>query len=471
MKKTGVVRNFICLILVILMISVPVYAIDESEYDLPVTEGCHSIDAQVPMLSVSKDIKNLKSAFLYDYTTETLLYSVNPDEPLDPGSFVKIMTALIICERADLNDKVTVDGSLLEQLPDISYGVDLQPGEIISVRDLLYCILVESADDASVIAANHVSGSIDAFVDEMNHYAHDLGCTNTKFTNVHGIYDPSQVMSARDTARILTKAVKNEAFMEIFSAVHYSVPATNKSDVRELASNNLLMNDDVFTFYLDYRVDSGRAAVAESGERHLAVTAGLNGVDLISIVMGSVSDIAEDGHSVVTYGSFGETSALLNLGFQGHYSFQIFHENQVLKQFEVPNGDCYLTTGVRESVQALLPYGVEYDDLSYRYNDIDTQINAPIQAGEHITTVQVWYQNLCLAVTDLYAMHDVHVKEIVETEEVIDEPAKSSIPAAVFVVITIVGLLFVLLFGRAVIFRLIRKRKIRRSKQIRRRKR
>lgn len=471
MKKTGIACKIICLIIAVLMTSVPVCADSESEYNLPVTQGCHSIDAQVPMISVSKDITNLYSAFLYDYNTETLIYSVNPDASYDPGSLVKIMTSLIIAEQANLDDKVTVDGSLLDTLPENSYGVDLQPGEIIAMRDLLYCIMVDSANDAAIIAAHHISGSVDAFVDEMNRYASDLGCTNTHFTNVHGLYDASQLTTARDLARILAKAVENKVFMEAFSTVHYSVPATNKSEIRELSSNNFLMNDDELTFYLDYRVTGGRAAIAETGERNLAVTAELDGVELISIVMGSLSVIADDGYSIVTYGSFGETSALLNLGFQGHHSVQLFHENQVLKQFEVPNGDSYLTAGIKEAVKTLLPSGVTYSDLSYRYDDADTQIQAPIQAGERIATVQVWYQDLCLAVTDLYAMHDVKVREFTETEAVIEEPGKSGTPAALFVVIAIVGLLLILLFGRRIIFRMIRRRRIRRRKQIRRRKR
>lgn len=472
MKKTGLLCKIVFLMLAAFLLTVPVCAIDESEYDLPVTQGCHSIDAQVPMISPSKDISNLTAAFLYDHAAETVIYAVNPDMQYEPGSLVKIMTALIVAERANLDEKVTVDAAVLDSLPKYSYGVDLQPGEIISVRDLLYCILVESANDAAVVAANHVSGSVETFVDEMNRYAFDLGCTNTNFANVYGLYDPSQFTTARDLAKILTKAVKNEAFMEAFCTSHYGVPATNKSDIRELATDNYLVNDDYFTFYLDYRVNGGRTGTTESGERNLAAVSELNGVELISIVLGSTSVIAEDGYSVVTYGAFNETSALLNLGFQGHYSFQLFHENQVLMQFEVPNGDCYLTTGVMESVQALLPYGVTYSDLSYRYNDTDMQIHAPIKAGDHITTVQVWYKNLCLAVTDLYAMHDVKlVNEFAETEEVLEEQTESSTPAALIVVVSIVVLLFILLFGRTIIFRIIRMRKFRRSKHVRRRKR
>ena len=470
MKKAGILNRIFCLLLIISLMTVPVYAASEAEYNLPVTNGCHTIDAQLPMLGTSKEITNLFSAFLYDYTADTVVYSVKPDSAYDPGNLVKMMTGLIIAEKANLEDLVTVDGTLLLQLPPDSYVIGLQEGEIISMQDLLYCILVESANDAAIVAADHISGSVEDFVAEMNAYATELGCENTYFANVHGLYSPMQFSTARDMAKILVKAYENDAFMDAFSIINYTVPATNLSPARELSNDNFMLNDSMMTIYLDYRVTGGRPAVTSSGDRNLAVTAKQNDVELISVVMGSASVIADDGYSVISYGSFNETSALLNLGFSGHKSSEIFHDNQVLQQIEVPNGDCYLAVGIKESVSALLPSGVSYNDLSYRYNETIEQIQAPVKAGDRITTVQVWYNNLCLAVADLYALHDVEVKDVVQIEEPIEE-TESKISPILITVLIIVALLIVLLFGRRVIFRMIRKSKIHRSKKVRRRKR
>ena len=210
-----------------------------------------------------------------------MVYSVNPDSAYDPGNLVKMMTGLLIAERANLDDLVTVDSTLLKQLPVDSYVIGLQDGEIISMRDLLYCILVESANDAAVIAANHVSGSINAFIVEMNAYATELGCENTYFANVHGLYEPMQFSTARDLAKILVKALENEAFMDAFSLIYYTVPATNLSEARELSNDNFMLNDSMMTIYLDYRVTGGRPAVTKTGERNLAVTAEQNGVGVL----------------------------------------------------------------------------------------------------------------------------------------------------------------------------------------------
>ena len=471
MKKTGILLNrIICLLLIVLLMAIPVSAKDETDYNLPVTNGCRSIDAQIPMLQPSKEITNLYSAFLYDYNAETVIYSVNPDIAYDPGNLVKLMTGLIIAEQPNLDDVVTVDGMLLAQLPKNSYGIGLQDGENISLRDLLYCILVESANDATIVAANHIGGTVEAFVEQMNTYAEELGCENTYFANVHGLYSPMQFSTARDIAKIIVKAYENDIFMDAFSNISYTVPATNLSEARELSNDNFMINDSIMSIYLDYRVTGGRPAVTQSGGRNLAVTAEQNGVELISVVMGSASILDADGYSVVEYGSFSETSALLNLGFKGYESYEIFHENQVIQQIEVPNGDCYLAAGIKESVSALLPSGVSYNDLSFRYDKTIDKIQAPIKAGDKITTNQVWHDNLCLAVADLYALHDVDVKAFVQVEEPVEETSPG-IPSVFIVVLVIVGLLIVLLFGRRVIFRMIRKRKISRSKSVRRRKR
>jgi len=221
------------------------------------------------------------------------------------------------------------------------------------------------------------------------------------------------------------------------------------------------------TVYLDSRVTGGRSGIMETGERNLAVTAERSGVQLVSIVIGSLSERDKSGRTV-TYGSFPETSKLLDMGFKGHHSVQLFYENQVLKQYEVKNGDCYISTGVKDGVLALLPYGVTYDDLSYRYNEDTTNISAPVKEGDLVSTVQVWHEELCLAQANLYALHDVKVKEVVATEEIIEE-TKTDPSTMLIVVAVIVGLLMVLLFGRRFIFRIIRGHQIRRHRKNRRR--
>ena len=467
MKNTITGCRILFILFIILLTAVPVCAATIGE-DMSVIQGCHSIDAQVPMLDKQENLTNLYSAVVYDYTNDTLIYAVNPDTQYDPASLVKIMTGLIIAEQGNMDDRITVDSAVLEALPPNSLGVNLRPGESISLRELLYCIIVESANDAAVVAANHVYGSLDAFVAEMNRYAKELGCKDTVFTNVHGIYDELQVSTARDMARILTHAAKNELFMEAFTTVNYTVSPTNMSDVRELSSSNYMTNDDMMTIYLDSRVTGGRTGVMDTGERNLAVTAERNGVKLVSVLFGAQSEFAENGYTVITFGSFYETSALLDLGFKGHQSVQLFYENQAVKQFEVQNGDSYVSTGVTRDVFALLPYGINEEDVIFRYSTDIEAIQAPVTTGDLVTSVQVWHNDICLAQADLIALHNVKVKDIVETES-LDEDRTTSGFTILIIVAVIIAFFIILLFGRRIIFRMIRNHQIRRHRKNRRR--
>lgn len=466
--KSSLCRS-ICFFLALILIAVPVYANNTLTIDMSVNNGCHSFDAKQPMLGNAEEISNVQSAFLYDYPNETLIYALNPDLKQYPSSLVKILTGLIIAETAELTDEVTVSEETLATIPHGSLNVKLKAGEVITMENLLYCILVESANDAAAVAAVHVCGSQEAFVQEMNRYAQELGCKDTNFTNVHGLHDENQYSTARDLARILAAAAKNETFMKIFTTVKYTVPATNMSKKRELSTSNFLVNDDTMTIYLDSRVTGGRTGVTETGERNLAVTAERNGVKLVSIVLGSESVFAAGGKKVVSFGSFEETSALLDMGFKGHHAVQLFYKNQALKQYDVVNGESYVSTGVLESVDVLLPYGVTYDDLSYRYNEDTTVIKAPVKKGDAISTVQVWYNNICLSQTNLYALHDVNVEEKVTVQPIQQDEVQPGLPTTLTVVIVIVCLLLLILFGRRLIFRVIHSRRVRRNRKNRRR--
>lgn len=444
---------------------------DEEEFldaDMSVTNGCRGIDGQIPMLAAAEPVGNVAAAFLYDYTNDTLIYSQNADDRYYPASLVKIMSGLILAERADLTEEVTVRQDVLDTIPANSLGADLMDGEIMTMEDLLYCAIVKSANDATAVAADHVMGSQEAFVEEMNRYAKSLGCRNTKFTNVTGLHDVNQYSTARDLGRILTAAAKNEVFMTFFSTVNYTVPATNLSGPRELSSSNYLMNDDMMTIYLDSRVTGGRSGIVETGERNLAVTAETNDIKLVSVVLGSNSIIAEDGYTTLEYGSFRETSQMLDMGFKGHQAVQLFYKDQALKQYEVVNGESDVATGILEAVKILLPSGVTYDDLIYLYNEGNTVINAPVSKGDTISTIQVWYGEVCLAEAELYALHDVNVATTIAAEETEADDTTDSYTVLILVAVIVV-LFLILLLGRPLIFRLIHRRRVRKHRANRRR--
>lgn len=406
------IRRFFCLILCFFILfslsPIPATANDAEERDQSVTNGSHTLDAASPLLGSGQIVSNCRAAILYETGSDTLLNAWNADAKMYPASLVKIMTAYIALERGNLSDMVTVRDGALRSLPSDAVTVRLQAGEVMSLKDLLYCMMVHSANDAAIVIAEHIAGSHNAFVKLMNEYALELGCTNTNFMNAHGIHHDEQYSSARDIARILTFAMKNDVFRDMFGAVRYTVEATNMSDARSLVTGNHLMNADSMQYYFDSRVTGGRTGVDHQGFRCVASSAEANGMELICVVMGSVSTFDSKG-AVISFGGFLETTNLLDAGFETNRKRLIVSEYQVLRQVSIANGDCDLMLGVQESVSTVLPYNVKLDDLSFRYTDYLQGISAPIAKGDRISHLQIWHGPLCLVQMDVYALNDVPV--------------------------------------------------------------
>ena len=408
MKK----RKSVCILLIfsILLLLLPCTVQAESanaeNLDLPanVEYGCSGIDAKVPIMGSQQLISNMESAVLFDVSSNVLLYGLNADKPMYPASLVKIMTTITALELADVSEAVTVRQSVINTVPTNAVVAYLLPNEVLPLGELIYCMMVGSANDAAAVIADHVSGSQEAFVAEMNRIAREIGCIGTNFTNAHGLHDPAQVTTARDVAKIVYYGMQNPLFVEFFSTIYHNVPATNLSEPRYLASNNFLMNTvDDMRLYNDNRVTGGRTGVTEDDRRCIAATAEVKGRQMISVVMGSASKYTDEMYTI-TFGGFTETTELLNYGFNQYKVVQILYDGQILRQCSVVNGENDIVLGAADSAYAVLPVTVSPSDLSYRYFDNDSGFSAPVEKGEKLSHVQIWYGNVCLTQTDLYAM-------------------------------------------------------------------
>lgn len=399
-------RRIFCLMLamVFLMIAPKVFATDAISSSSSLQ--CIGLDAQSSFLGNSALIENAQSVILYETNSDILMYSWNADARIYPSSLVKIMTALIAVEQGKLLDVVVVKEDVLKTVPSSAITVDLQVDELITLEDLLYCMMVASANDAAAVIADHIAGDLSAFVTAMNQRASEIGCTDTVFTNVHGLHNDDQYSTARDIAKILTVASQNEMFMNIFSAVNYDVPATNKSEERYLSSGNYIMNNEEVQIYYDSRVTGGRTGTDKDGLRCLATTSSANGLNYISVITGSKSVYEKDGYTVRVFGSYNETKSLLDLGFNGNSHGQVFFKGQSLKQQSVINGENDVLLAASSDVFAIVP---ENAPLTYHYNNLNPEIRAPIEQGEVLSTVEVWCNGMCIAQTDLYAMNAVNV--------------------------------------------------------------
>ena len=180
------------------------------------------------------------SAIMIDATTGDVLYEKNADEKRDPASITKILTCLLIIENMDLQQKVTIT----EDSSPVGMNIEMKKGEVFTVEQLLYALMLPSANDAARQLAIAEAGSIDAFSDQMNARAKECGATDTHFTNPNGLNLPGEEhhrTTARDLSKITKEAMKNKTFRKIVATTRYTIPATNKSDERKIKTTNFLL--------------------------------------------------------------------------------------------------------------------------------------------------------------------------------------------------------------------------------------
>jgi D-alanyl-D-alanine carboxypeptidase len=246
-----------------------------------------------------EDIRG-EAAILIDADTGSVLFEKNANEKLYPASTTKIMTALLALEYGHLDDTVTVPKSITK-LPKDSSLVPLKPGEKLTMRDLLYGLMLPSGNDAAVTIATKVAGSVDKFVKMMNEKAQALGCTETQFKNPHGYQNKAHYTTASDLALIAQEAMKNETFREIVSAKSYTIPKTNKSKKRKLTTTDLMLSDSSPNYY-PYEIGVKTGHHSMSGQCFVGAAV-KDGVTLISVVLkSSKSGMWTDTRKLMDYG-------------------------------------------------------------------------------------------------------------------------------------------------------------------------
>jgi len=234
------------------------------------------------------------------------LYEMNAGERLAPASITKIATALVAAERSDLSEMVDVevDGAALAVETE-STIMGLQPGMEFSMRDLLYGLLLPSGNDAAIAIAEHVAGSVPAFVELMNEKADELGLRNTHFANPHGLDDPDHYTSAHDIAVFGRELLRRPELAAIVGSLEYQ-PVWDRPAFSN--SNRLLFDyPESIGIKIGFTDHAGQTivAAAERGGRRIIVS-----------VLGS-STVYQDAIALFEWAFSDTTSACRGLGGQG----------------------------------------------------------------------------------------------------------------------------------------------------------
>lgn len=197
------------------------------------------------------------------------VYSKEPDRRLKPASTTKIMTAILAIESGRLDDVVTVsrNASRIE-----GSRIFLEEGEKQTLRDLVYALMLVSANDAAVAIAEHLAGSVQAFAELMNRKAREIGCTGTHFVNPHGLDHPNHYTTARDLALIARYAMQNPTFRQLVATREWQMPWPAKNSTRTIFNENrLLYSEDGTGVKTGYTTAAGHCMVASAKRGDLEV--------------------------------------------------------------------------------------------------------------------------------------------------------------------------------------------------------
>ena len=283
----------------------------------PSTLRTPSPTAQVPEIRA-------EAAVLADLDTGQVLFARKPRERRPIASLTKIMTALLVGERTEPTDVVTVsDEAASGRLAGIS-GLGLEPGERIRVNELMYALLLQSANDAAVALAQHVSGSVDDFVDDMNARAERLGLLNTHFTSPNGL-DDDGFSSAGDLVRLTRAAYRSPGFA--------SIVATRLHTVRSLDEPpRIVQNRNVLLWLYPGAIGVKTGFTSPAGFCVVAA-AEREGMRLVAVVLGEPSE------------PFSDAAALLNYGFAAYDRRTLVEQGQRLSDVEIGGHEISLTAG------------------------------------------------------------------------------------------------------------------------------
>ena len=373
---------------------------------LSIQEGCRSIEGLQPLGGSERMLATAQAAMVFEEKTGTVIYSYNPDVKIAPGSLAKIVTAYVALQFAELDEEVKANSANISRLPAGSKHKDMKHDEVMTVEDLLHCLLLESANDAAIVLAEHISGNMQGFLVLMNDWVKSIGCKDTEFGNVHGLSNATSYTTARDLVRITMEARKDPDFVRIFGTAKYTVPETNRSGERALITTNYLIDQSIIPQFYDTHVTGGKEH-AEGTFTSMVCTATYDKMDLICVVLGANRVFAENGWSVVSYGNFNEMNELLEYTSANYKVKSVLYDGQALSQFSVIDGESDVVGQPYINYDTVLPKTCQMDNLFMEWKVVGGGLTAPIKAGEMIATVAVKYRNSYVAEAEIYAMNNV----------------------------------------------------------------
>lgn len=324
---------------------------------------------------------NVTAECVMEVNSNRVLHSTNQNEKMFMASTTKILTAITVIENCNVDEEVIVS--------DESVGIEgssiyLEVGEILSVKDLLFGLMLRSGNDCAETLALHVGKSIQGFADMMNKKAKEIGAKNSNFVNPHGLHDDEHYTTAYDLALISSYAIKNPVFKEIVSTKSVIIPFTTRNTVRKLINKNKMLNEfeGATGIKTGYTKKAGRCLVS-SGER--------KGMEIVSVVLNCAP-------------MFERSKDLLNDAFSDYSPVKIAESDEIVDFIPTHTGeDCPII--IKKDV--VIPLKKTEIDTINIVLDLPKNISTSIEKDKIIGKMKIYSSNNLIYEQNLYTMINV----------------------------------------------------------------
>lgn len=312
-----------------------------------------------------------KSALLMDAVSKRVLFEKNGYEVLPMASTTKIMTCIYVLENSDLEQLVTVSSNACNQ-PKVRLG--MKEGEQYILKDLLYALMLESYNDCAVAIAEHVSGDVETFCQEMTNKAKDIGAYDTNFVTPNGLDAEEHYTTAYDLALITCYALKNPQFLEIVNTVNYDFYEKTKGNKKTA------YNRDAFLTQYEGAIGVKTGYTSRAG--YCFVGAAIREEkQLVSVVLAS-------GWPPNKSYKWEDTKKLMNYGFTEYQTTKLNQDQIMLPQIPVKNNvkSEYINLSIRFEEQLLIKTD---ENIVYKIN-LPEVLNAPVKEKQKIGSISIY---------------------------------------------------------------------------------
>ncbi len=323
---------------------------------------------------------NAKAALIVETNTGKIIYEKDIYEQNYPASVTKILTAILTIENCELDDVATVSQTAISHIPTGYVIAPLFVGEQITIKDLLYALMLKSANDAAYVLAEHVGGSVDGFSEMMNKKAEELGCKNTHFVNPNGIHNQNHYTTAYDMYLISDYAIKNETLKKIVSTYEYTLSPTNKHPLKDRVMKNTNNFVNPKNAYYNKIINGIKTGTTKQAGNCLITDSSENGLEFITVVLG-----AQTANS-----KFSETKKMISFAYDNYALTKIHDKGDIIQNIEVKKATKKtkdLNLVISDDITAMANKKIKVDEIEPEIVLID-DIKAPIEQGQELGIIK-----------------------------------------------------------------------------------